>query len=469
MVENPIKRMNRNYPEKSVQESHAAPPGRGDNLSAWLRDHLIVASLLIFFCAAAPRLYLTWLADPKDLVFPDSWTYFAPARSMMELGSFLNSDNKPEVTRTPVYPAFLAALMSVVGQDLGKVILAQAFVLSLSVLVLYWLARRILPPVMAFTGALLAAGSPWSAVQAGMFMTEGLYLLMLVLIFFAIHLVECTTKRSSALLSSAFVGLLTSAAVLVRPIWPLVLLVALALFLRYGPRRKGVWLVLTVMVVCAVTPLYLWKIRNVHEAQFNGLSDISGRPAWHGLASRVKAQVDGTDHWPIYRAALLDESTWGLSIQEAHNERWRRARAVFREHPFLTIYCFALNAAENIVHPTPMLLKPAKLNFSGDFWLLGLVWGGLLILAGFGLCCTPNTEWDNGVIDRGWLLVLLAICGLLTLSSGVCFGAGSRYRVPLELIVPLLAGVGLIRAVRSFKRTQISSSHESPSSTSHEG
>ena len=134
---------------------------------------------------------------------------------MIELGSFLNSDKKPEVTRTPGYPAFLAVLMSVVGQDLGKVILAQAFVLSLSVLVLYWLARRILPPVMAFTGALLAAGSPWSAVQAGMFMTEGLYLLMLVLIFFAIHLVECTTKRSSALLSSAFVGLLTSAAVLV--------------------------------------------------------------------------------------------------------------------------------------------------------------------------------------------------------------------------------------------------------------
>ena len=461
--------MSRSYSETSEEESHAALPGRFYNFSAWLRDHVIVASLIIFFCAAAPRLYLTWLADPKDLTFGDSPTYLVPARSMIELGSFLNNEKKPEVTRTPGYPAFLAALMYVVGRDLGNIALAQAVVLSLSVLVLYWLARRILPPVMAFTGALLAAGSPWGAVHAGLLLTEGLYLFMLASIFFAIYLVEETTKRSSAMFSGAFVGLLTSVAVMVRPIWPLVLLVAVALFLRYGPRRKGVWLLVMVMVVCAVTPLYLWKVRNANEAQFNGLTDISGHAAWLWLASRVKSQVNGADRFSIAKAATLDQSKWGLEIQEVNDENWRRARAVFREHPFLTIYSFALSAGEVIVHPSPYILTPAGLRFYGDYLVLGLVWGGLLILAGIGLCCTPDKEWDYGEIDRGWLLMLLVICALLTLSSGIAFGGGARYRVPLELIVPLLAGVGLIRAVRSFKRIQNSSSHKSPSSTGHEG
>jgi hypothetical protein len=83
-----------------------------------------------------PRLCLTWLADPKDLVFPDSYTYPAPARSLLEAGEFLNNEKNPEVHRTPGYPAFLAALMYVVGPDLKNIALAQSAIISLSVLLL---------------------------------------------------------------------------------------------------------------------------------------------------------------------------------------------------------------------------------------------------------------------------------------------------------------------------------------------
>jgi hypothetical protein len=59
--------------------------------------------------------------------------------------------------------------------------------------------------------------------------------------------------------------------------------------------------------------------------------------------------------------------------------------------------------------------------------------------------------WNSGsadpAIDRNWLTAMLMIGILLTLTGGVSFGAGARYRVPLELIVPLLAGVGLVRVV----------------------
>jgi hypothetical protein len=56
-------------------------------------------------------------------------------------------------------------------------------------------------------GGILAAGSPWSAVHAGLFLTEGLYLLMLIVIFFAIQLVEDTTKRSGAVLGGGIFNL----------------------------------------------------------------------------------------------------------------------------------------------------------------------------------------------------------------------------------------------------------------------
>ena len=443
---------------KSKAEHHNDFRGLFLNLSAWLRDHVILASLIILMCSLAPRLFLTSMAEPRDLFFPDSGTYFTPALNLLEHGAFLNGGKKPEVSRTPGYPVFIAAIMSLVGkdvrgQDSRKVLITQTVILSWSVVIVYWLARRIVPPVMAFTGALFAAFSPWGAVTAGFALTEGLHLLNLALLFFVMYLVvEHATKLSAILVGGALIGLLTSAAVFVRPIWPLVPLVAIALFLLCGDKRKKPWILVAVMLVCATSPLYLWKARNLREAQFDGLSNLSGVNVYLHLASSVKAQLKGAkgDRWAMWQAAKEEERQWsqGLSSQEVNDERWRRANAVFREYPILTAYCFALNSAQHIFHPDPGILRPAGLNFSGDFLVLGGCWASLLIFAGLCLFGAPDRDRDGGMIKRQWLLALLGICLLLSLPSVMTFGNGSRLRAPLELIVPLLAAIGLVRLIR---------------------
>ncbi len=457
-------------------EKEPGGPGTShfNGFSDWLRQHAILASMIILLCSLSIRLFLTWHADPNQLTFPDSQTYLAPALSLMESGSLLNKYNMPEVSRTPGYPVFLAALMYVVGEELRNLLIAQTIVVSFSVFILYWLARQILPPVMAFTGALLAAFSPWSAVRAGFLLTEGLFLLNLVLLFFVMYLVvERAAKLSAVLLGGGVVGMLTSAAVLVRPVWLLVPLVAVVLFLLYRDKRQMAWILTAVMLVCASTPLYLWKTRNLREAQFDGLSTISGVAAYQWFASSVKAQAKGAegDRWAMQKSAEKEEWRWGegLSLQEMNDERWRRTQDVFREHPFLAVYTFALNAGEAIIHPHPGILTPAALNFPGDFWVLGGIWAALLGFASFGLSCTPDKERDDGLIQWKWLLSLLGICLLLTVASGVTFGAGSRYRAPLELIVPLLAGVGLIRVVSAFNRASTYPAHQSWSGKNHIG
>jgi hypothetical protein len=353
---------------------------------------------------------------------------------------------------------FLLAIMVATGkslarEDLGTVLVFQTVITSWSVVFLYWLARRILPPIMAFTGALLAAFSPWGAVRAGYLLTEGFYLLVLVLLFYVMYLVvEHTTKLSAVLVGGALIGLLTSAAVLVRPLWFLVPLVAVVLFLLCRDKRHKAWILVAVMLVCAASPLYLWKARNLREAQFDGLSNLSGVNAYLQLASSVKAQLKGAkgNRRAMREAAKEEQRQWsqGLSSQEVNDERWRRANAVFREYPILTAYCFALNSAETIFHPDPGILRPAGLNFSGDFLVLGGCWASLLIFAGLGLFGAPDRDRDGGMIKRKWLLALLGICLLLTLPSGITFGNGSRLRAPLELIVPLLAAIGLVRLIR---------------------
>jgi hypothetical protein len=265
------------------------------------------------------------------------------------------------------------------------------------------------------------------------------------MIFFVMRLTIETNNEVIAAVGAACTGLFTASAVLVRPIWPLVLLIGGVFLYLYFPKWKGVWVLFSILLIFAVTPLLLWQARNQQVSQFNGISDNGAKAAWLCLASRVKAQVNHEDKWSVYHRAGLEHANWNMSTVEADRERWRRAKAVFREHPVLTIYCFLLSGAETAIHPSPGVLSPAKLHFYGDYWVFALLWGGLLILAGLGWHYSADADFENGTTDRNWLSGLLMVCLLLTLSSGVCFGGGSRYRMPLELIVPLLAAAGLSR------------------------
>ena len=202
------------------------------------------------------------------------------------------------------------------------------------------------------------------------------------------------------------------------------------------------------MLACLLTPLLLWTARNQREARFTGLSDIAGVTALRYHARRVKAQAAGQDHQFINKNwRRLDKGARRLPAQKAYNEHWRQDMAVFQEYPVLTAYYFIRSAAEHALHPSPDVLRPARMNFFGDFMVLALLWGGLLCLACLSSPCTAHPDWDFGVMDRRTVLTTLGICLLLTLSSGMAYGQAVRLRAPLELIVPLSASIGLLRQV----------------------
>jgi|SRR5688572_9063647 len=427
---------------------------RYQDLSRWLLNHALLASVIVLFCSASARLFMAMRADVDETIafYSDPSTYIVPAQNLLENGAFLNGRGEPMVDRTPGYPAFLALLMVLAGRDLNKVLIVQTLVLSFTVVVLYLLARRVLPPVMAFAGALLAALSPWGAVLAGIPMSDGSFLFVLALVFLVMKLTTEARSLQLVWLGGMGVGLLSGSAVLIRPVWPLIFLVLGAMLVTYSPKRKGVWVLLVVTFVCAMAPIVFWQQRNQRVAYFNRLSDIPGKSAFRYLAARVKAEVTGQNRHTVSAAAYEEDRDWAriMSVQEADNEHWSRAVAVFRENPFVTIYCFVLSATEHAIHPSPDVLVPAKLTFRGDVLVLAVWWMGLLILALLGCLCAAHKEWDDGEINRRWLLTLLMISSGLTLLSGISFAAGSRLRAPLELIVPMLAAIPLVRGIHTY-------------------
>jgi 4-amino-4-deoxy-L-arabinose transferase-like glycosyltransferase len=307
---------------------------------------------------------------------------------------------------------------------------------------------------MAFAAAMLAAISPWGAVLAGIPMSDGLFLLLLAVVFFGLVLTVQARTTLGTVVGAIGTGLSVGADVLVRPVWPILIFIPAAFVFCYRAKLKAVLMVGGLVVLFAVTPVLLWEQRNQTTGHFNGLTDITGKAAWRYLAARVEAEASGRDRYEVAVAFDLEDRHWQLSVQEADNERWRRAMEVFKRHRFLTVYSFFRSAMEHVLHPSPDVLVAARLSFPGDFFALAICWSVSLILALLGCLCTPDAKWDGGEIDRRLLFALFATASSITLLSGMSFAAGSRLRTPLELTIPLLAAIGLIRLARAVFGTK---------------
>ena len=109
--------------------------------------------------------------------------YLGPARQLLEHGRFDSESppGQPEFLRTPGYPAFIAAVYRVFGEnDNTAVLLAQVLLSALTVLLAYLLAARMWSEPIGLLAALLVALDPLQNTSASTLLTESLGALLLL-------------------------------------------------------------------------------------------------------------------------------------------------------------------------------------------------------------------------------------------------------------------------------------------------
>ena len=244
--------------------------------------YIIALSTGVLFTSASD-------VDARIKAYGDSTTYIVPARSFLHDGVFLDGTGLPMVGRTPGYPAFLATLLWGTGDNLEAALLIQTAALSSAGVLVYFLAVRLFREKnVALIAAILFAVSPWYAASVGLPMTESLFVTLLIISFLLMHLTCCSSKSRQQMLFAFILGLTVSLAVLVRPVWPLVPLTALAVVWGCDFRRKQAWVMGLVTFVVAAIPIQVWVERNGVERDFPALSSIAGKKtSWLYLASRV--------------------------------------------------------------------------------------------------------------------------------------------------------------------------------------
>lgn len=412
------------------------------------------------------------LTGGPRIMAPDSASYDDSARSLVRTGRFAVSPaipDRPQLVRTPGYPAFIALVYLACGERRSAVIVVQIAVSILTVLLAYRTAREGWGPRAAAAAALVLALDPVSFVYSGVLLTETLFTFLLCLAACAGARFAFSGSGGGAFL----LGLGISLATLVRPIGyyllaPVLLWAAIIEARRGAPLRR-----IAFRCGAAALPWVLlvggWQMRNLRAAGSAEFSHITGLSLLHYRAADVVAMRDAVS-LDEARARLMARvpAADGLSPGEASARLSALAISVLREHPWLVVKSSARGAAKMLCVPGEYELlgycgaDVTKDGCLGDLarlsprayaekWLAGrksqfaafLPSAAYLLLVG--LCALCSLAKFRGMErEARWAYCLLVIIAayLVVFSAGP--EAGPRFRVPLMPFLSVLAAIGLV-------------------------
>ena len=154
--------------------------------------------LFVFLVALTMRIVYAWFfVDASNLILEDQMMYIQLGGTMAETGDFLQNTSKgyTMVTdRVPGYPAFLAAVYTIFGENNIAVVAVQAFIDSLTCVVIGLIAETVIARSFLVSGFISVINLNM-IVLSGMILTDTLFLFLFSLfILFIFNYLKYPTK-----------------------------------------------------------------------------------------------------------------------------------------------------------------------------------------------------------------------------------------------------------------------------------
>jgi len=222
--------------------------------------------LLIFVLSVIVRgvIFITLPNDIKGIFQPDSKMYVLLAQGIMEYGRFAYSESPQQlnVERMPGYPFFLSGIWRIFGQGFMAVIWIQILIDSLSCVLIYLIAEKLMEKAGWLAG-IFAACNLSMITYAFFILNDSLFLFVfLTILLCLIRAIESDGWRPYAL-----TGIGLGLAALIRPVimyLPFFLAVFFVLHIRR--RYKRTWSVAFLKALIIITGFFIvvlpWAVRN---------------------------------------------------------------------------------------------------------------------------------------------------------------------------------------------------------------
>lgn len=415
----------------------------------------------VFLAAFIPRLAL-WInlaGTPGASLRPDSFSYLAPADSLLREGRFLGIDGAADAQRTPAYPLFLSAHRWFSPSHLWPG-LTQCVLEAATAVLTAAAAARLTAHPLAWTAGFFYAFDPVAAAHAPLLITEALFGFLLTSCVFLLLRAE-SGKLAAA--GGAALGI----AVLTRPVaLYLYLPWTLALAFFWGFRR---WVWAAVFFIFAAAPPGLWCLRNAAVFGSFEFSSMSGMNLYFWEGAAVLAAVEGRPFAEV-RARLEKEDALTAPVGEGPFEASRRRRSlaagIFAEHPAVMLRLHAVAAVKMLAGPGLDLLAevlwpgrplpaasitPAhRLAGSGTRALLRerpVLWGLLALTMALLAALYALAAWGAWLLwrKRRWAALVVAVPTAYLLAISSWSFAYYRFRLPMMPLLAILAAGVLLR------------------------
>ncbi len=424
--------------------------------------------MTVLLAAFVLRLGVALIIDSSTTVYKDVDIYSTMAENVARGNGFVVEPGGDAVLhRAPLYPAFLAAVYTLVDKEQRAVavLIAQAALDSLTAVLVWWIGYQLFNSAVGLGGALLFALYPLSAYYTLRLMPEPLF--TFILVAYVASLVHA--MRSENMYNFGLNGALGAIATLVKPITiGLVPFVAVLLAIKKRRALRPVIPQLAVMLAVFVLLVAPWSIRNYAvSGMFVPVATGGGAAMWVGN-NRIS---DGRDDDEI-----RDEAQLAAFIKRRREivDKLRREQAGGQYEPGTKLAAdhfspdepidttLSLNAPVNIdpgldrayaraaieeMMASPLdalnLLVRKFFRFWFDIYLPENRWAqsviylfqaGLLLLAGYGLFVGVRSK----VSTLALIAPMVYLAGVYSLVV-----ATLRYSIPLVPILMLLAVVAL--------------------------
>lgn len=439
-------------------------------------------ALLIFFAFIVFNAILSFFTiEGATYTFGgDASSWYQPTLGLLRFGGFVDPENPDKLLtfRPPLYPLFAALILSLSNGAMWGIVVGQLMLLFAT----GWIARAMTNRLLPGYGNLmlvLVVFNPNAFSTAHLFQSDTLYA------FSVTALVWCVLAFSSAPTWSLALGggLLLGLSLLVRPtleymlyVWPLMMLVLvmLALGVRAWAKALVMGIVAAAVAIMVATP---WMLHNQRAGEgfvlssnflkstflWDNIAHLDNYATSNGLVAASQATVEKRARLAIQFGPGFDQ----LADRDKYGFFLKKGSVQFFTYP-LSVYARAFGLAwaqfygapgvGNIVNLVGLYKYSALANLGRrqytnyyDPVLDALKQANpvliILTIGGFLFIITVRGLGSLGLLAiiqrRLWAVLLIISAGLIYFTVIHLFVANSRYRLPIEPILFLLALYGL--------------------------
>ncbi len=267
--------------------------------------YVLLAILLVAFDLRIESVVHSVVDTP---IRADAREYVLYAHNLKTYGVYSRTDTfsadgqanpAPDAKRAPLYPLFIALFLDnpPTTGNIAAIVRVQAVISTLTVLLVFWIARRFLPISLALAATALTAISPHLVTMNIYLLSETLFCFFVVL---AILLMTTATK-STRIATSVVAGLALGAAALTHPML-LYFVVPLTIFLLYGWGWNSGWKKVTAIILGFSLLYGGWIARNINTLGAPGDNTLMLAALRTGVYVNMMYQNDPESYGYPYRA-----------------------------------------------------------------------------------------------------------------------------------------------------------------------